>query len=332
VASGIPERGGTALLYTSTDLIQWTYRGSLYVGNVQRYPKTGDVWELPVFLPLGHDGEGHLKHILLINPWFSGPSPHYCKYVFYWIGIWDRAAYRFLPDSDEPQVIDLGEHAIGPSAMVDDQSRIILFTITRSGLPPRKEYELGWANNAGLPVVLTLRDDGRLGVEPIPELRRLREEHLLMLRDQSLDEATHQLHAIRGSMLEILVELERGTADRYGLAVRCSPDGLEQTLLYFDAASAMLHADWQRSSLDPDVERSMVEGSLNLGDENLRLHVYVDHSMVEAYANGLKSLTTRVYPSSEDALGLQVWGNGTVAVKSLDVWRLSSAYGGACVD
>lgn len=330
VASGIPDRGGTALLYTSTDLNQWTYRGPLYVGNVETSPKTGDVWELPVFLPLGsprgYPGEGQLKHILIINPWFAGRSPHYCKYVFYWIGIWDRAAYQFLPDSDEPQVIDLGEHAIGPSAMVDEKGRIILFTITRSGLPPQKEYELGWANNAGLPVVLMLRDDGRLGVEPIPELRSLREEHVLTLRDQSMDEVNHPLRAIRGAMLEILVELERGTADRYGLAVRCSPDGVEETLLCYDATSATLHADRQRSSLDPDVERSMVGGSLDVADENLRLHVYLDHSIVEAYANGIKSLTTRVYPVSKDALGLQIWGNGTVAVKSLDVWRLSSAY------
>lgn len=173
VASGIPEHGGTALLYTSPDLIQWTYRGPLYVGDTERYPKTGDVWELPVFLPLGHDGDGQLKHILIINPWFAWRSPHYCKYIFYWIGIWDRTAYRFLPDSDQPQVIDLGEHAIGPSAMLNDQGRIILFTMTRSGLPPQMEYALGWANNAGLPVALTLRDDGRLGVEPIPELRSL---------------------------------------------------------------------------------------------------------------------------------------------------------------
>ena len=52
----------------------------------------------------------------------------------------------------------------------------------------------------------------------------------------------------------------------------------------------------------------------------------LENITVEAYANGLKSLTTRVYPVSPDALGLQVWADGTLAVKSLDVWRLRSAY------
>lgn len=332
VTSGIPNRGGAALLYTSPDLIQWTYRNPLYVGDVRKYPETGDVWELPVFMPLGRDNRGHLKHILVINPWFAGPSPHYCKYIFYWIGVWDRAGYRFLPDNDEPQVIDLGEHFIGPSAMIDDQGRIILFTITRGGLSPRKEYDLGWANNAGLPVVLTLRDDGRLGVDPIPELHSLRKERLLSLREQSLDEANRRLGDVRGAMLEILIEMERGTADRYGLIVRRSADGEEETLLCYDATTARLHVDRQRSSLDPDMEHNVVGGTLDLRDENLRLHVYLDHSMVEAYANGLKSLTTRVYPLHQDALGLRVWGNSTATVKCLDVWRLGAAYDEACLE
>ena len=50
--------------------------------------------------------------------------------------------------------------------------------------------------------------DGRLGVEPIPELRSLRAEHLLSIHEQSLEEANEQLQDIGGTMLEILIELE----------------------------------------------------------------------------------------------------------------------------
>jgi sucrose-6-phosphate hydrolase SacC (GH32 family) len=328
VGSGIPGQGGAALLYRSDDMLNWTYRGPLYAGDVQKYPRTGDVWELPVFLPLGCDAQGRQKHILLINPWFAGPSPYYCKYIFYWIGAWDREHDRFIPD-DEPQVIDLGEHFIGPSATIDAHGRIVLFSIVRSGLSAQQEYDLGWANNGGLPVVLNLRADGRLGVEPIPELRSLRAEHLLSIREQSREEANRQLQDIRGTMLEVLIELEPGTADRYGLAVRRSPDGMEETLLFYDAATSTLNADRQRSSMDPDMEKSIVGGTLDLRGEHLRLRIYLDHSMVEAYANELKSLTTRVYPVRRDALGLQVWGDGTLTVKSMDVWRLRSAYGEA---
>ncbi len=327
VGSGLPGQGGTALAYTSPDLLHWTYRGPLYAGDVQKYPKTGDVWELPLLLPLGVDHLGAQKHIMIINPWFAAPSPYYCKYIFYWIGTWDRANHRFIPDDDEPQVIDLGEHFIGPSATIDAHGRLILFTITWDGLSPTKQHDLGWAHNAGLPVVLQLRPDGRLGVEPIPELRSLRQEQLISIREQSLEAANASLHAIRGAMLEILVELEPGTATRYGLAVRRSPDGSEETLLVYDSTSTSLHADRQRSSLDPDAEKGSVGGLLDLRGEQLRLHVYLDHSMIEAYANGLKSLTTRAYPVGTDALGLRVWANGTLTVRSLEVWSLRSAYG-----
>jgi beta-fructofuranosidase len=326
VGSGIPDQGGTALTYTSTDLLHWTYRGPAYAGDVQKYPKIGDVWELPLLLPLGVDHLGAQKHIMLINPWFAAPSPYYCKYIFYWIGTWDRTSCRFIPDDDEPQVIDLGEHFIGPSATIDAHGRLILFTIAWDGLSPQKQHDLGWAHNAGLPVVLQLRPDGRLGVEPIPELQSLRQEHVLAIRDQSLEEANQQLATIRGAMLEILIELQSGTADCYGLALRRSPDGEEEALLVYDAAAGTLHADRQRSSLDPDVGKSVVGGALDLRGEPLRLHIYLDHSMVEAYANGLKGLTTRVYPVRQDALGIHVWANGSVVVKSLDVWRLGSAY------
>lgn len=48
--------------------------------------------------------------------------------------------------------------------------------------------------------------------------------------------------------------------------------------------------------------------------------------MVEAYASGLKSLTTRVYPSRMDALGLEIWGDGEPFVKSLDIWDMQSVW------
>lgn len=325
VTSGIPGQGGTALLYTSTDLIHWTYRNPLYVGDVKKYPKTGVVWELPVFLPLGKDKNGKQKHLFLINPWFGAPSPYYCKYIFYWIGTWDKEQYRFIPDDEEPQVIDVGEHFIGPSAMIDDKGRIILFTVI-FGMSGEKAHDLGWFGNAGLPVILKWREDFKLGVEPIPELHSLREEKLAAFRDKTIDEANGLLAEVQGDMLEIMLELEPGTAEQYGIKVRTAPDGMEETSIYYDTTNSALLADRNKSSLDPDVEKGTEGGTLLLDGENLKLHIYMDRSMIEAYANGLKSLTTRVFPVRFDALGLKICGNETTVVKSMEVWRLRSAY------
>ena len=63
-----------------------------------------------------------------------------------------------------------------------------------------------------------------------------------------------------------------------------------------------------------------------LGGQDLVLDVCLDKSMVEAYANGYKSLTSRVYPSRDDALGLQLFADGPAQVKSLRVWQMGGAF------
>jgi len=109
--------------------------------------------------------------------------------------------------------------------------------------------------------------------------------------------------------------------------VRRSPRGEEETLLYYDSSQEKLLVDRTKTTLSEEEKCKGIQGgSLQLNGEHLKLHIYLDRSMVEAYANGLKSLTTRVYPTREDALGLQIWGDGQLMVKSLDIWELSSIW------
>jgi hypothetical protein len=49
--------------------------------------------------------------------------------------------------------------------------------------------------------------------------------------------------------------------------------------------------------------------------------------MVEAYLNGRKSLTSRVYPSRLDATGLGLLAGHEDRVVSLKVWRMLSLNG-----
>lgn len=89
----------------------------------------------------------------------------------------------------------------------------------------------------------------------------------------------------------------------------------------------MLLADRTKTTQHPGEKcRGIQGGRLELSGENLKLHIYLDRSMVEVYANGLKSLTTRVYPSRKDALGLEIWGDGAPQVKSLEIWDMQSIW------
>ncbi|WP_348619739.1 GH32 C-terminal domain-containing protein [Paenibacillus polymyxa] len=323
VGSGI--EGGAALAFASQDMLNWTYKGPFFKADIQKFPYLGPIWELPVLLPLGSDKQGGNKHLLLVSPVGKGADVE----VFYWIGQLDKQNLSFIPDQEEPQLIDVGDfHFTGPSGMVDPKTgRNIVFTIAQGDRTSEMEYKSGWAHNGGLPLSVYLRDDGRLGIEPIQELQSLRGAKRLSLRDQSLAETNVQLRDVHGDMLEIQLELEPGSAKQFGIKVRCTPDGEEETLLYYDWNQAMLMVDRSKTTLHPGEKcRGIQGGKLELLGENLKLHIYLDRSMVEAYANGLKSLTTRVYPSRMDALGLEIWGDGEPFVKSLDIWDMQSIW------
>jgi len=328
VGSGIKNVGGTALLYSSPDMVNWTYENPFFVGDYARYPQTGQVWELPVLLPLGKDDDGAQKYVFLINPWFDHYNKHNVKYVFHWIGTWDKAANRFVPDHEEPRLFDFGEHFTGPSGMVDGQGRSILFSIAQDRRTERQHYDAGWAHNAGLPLVLSLRDDGTLGIEPIEELKSLRRELLVDVKNANAARADAALKKARGDMLEIVLEARLNGAEALGLKLRSTGDGREETLLYYDGETETLNIDRTESSLDPDVPKGVHGGKMTLDYGRLKLRIYLDRSMIEAYANGKRSITSRVYPTQADALGLELWSEGKGAVvESLQVWSLGSAYG-----
>ena len=336
VTSGIEKDGknisGTALVYKSKDLFRWEYMGPLFQIDRSKYPQTGRVWELPVLLPLNDDGGNFTgKHIFMINPTNFENSieamKYNVKYVFYWIGTWNKETGRFIADHEDPRLFDYGEHFTGPSGMVDNKGRSIVFSIAQDTRSEQEHYDAGWAHNAGLPLELTYVDN-TLRIKPIEEeLKSLRRAKLVDFTNKSMAEANALLKDVKGDMLEISVELEAAGADKYGIKVRRSPDGQEETLLFYDETAQTYNVDRNKTTLSPDASKGSNGGSLELKGDTLKLHIYIDRSMIEAYANGLKSITTRAYPTRFDALGLQIWGNGDVMVKSMQVWEMGSAYG-----
>ncbi len=325
VGSGIEDVGGVALAFSSEDMLNWTYKGIFYQADLQKYPYLGPIWELPVFLPLGIDQQGQHKHILLVSPVGEGADVE----VFYWIGQWDEQRMSFIPDQEEPQLIDVGDfHFTGPSGMIDPKTnRKIIFTIAQGDRTSKLEYQAGWAHNAGLPLSIYLREDGRLGIEPIQELQSLRGKKHVSFQEKSLEEANDLLKHVRGDRLEIQVELQSSTAQNIGIKVRCTPDRAEETLLYYDRKAAQLLVDRTKSTLNSqEVSTGIQGGTLDIHDDPLKLHIYLDGSMIEVYANGLKSLTTRVYPSRADALEMELWSDGELEVISMEVWDMQSIW------
>ena len=110
---------------------------------------------------------------------------------------------------------------------------------------------------------------------------------------------------VSGDTLELLVELAPAREGLCGIVVRRSPDGSEQTQITYDAALRQLIVDRTHASLDPATDRNLHVAPLTLGpDEPLRLHIFLDRSVLEVFANERVSITSRIYPTRADSLGV----------------------------
>jgi sucrose-6-phosphate hydrolase SacC (GH32 family) len=314
VGSSLPGRSGTALVYESSDLRNWTPRGPLFSIDASRFPGFDATWELPVLLPIGTGADGRERHVFLND--VRGQA-------YYWTGVFDAASARFTPDVEAPRTFDVGQrHFSGPSGFVDPKTgRSIVFSIAQGERKLQDEWDAGWAHNGGLPITLSLGADGDLRLAPISEVASLRGQLLVQLRDAGVAEAAAALATVHGDALEIELELTpSAAAGKRGLSLRVAPGQAEQTDLYVDAASKRLEIDRTRTSGKHDY--GVQGGALDLAGEPLRMRIFLDRSMVEAYVNERKSLTSRIYPARSDADGLALLAAAGDRISSLKVWSM----------
>ena len=164
---------------------------------------------------------------------------------------------------------------------------------------------------------------------PAPEIESLRRERF-QLKDINFSADSGALSVdARGDALEIAVEIDPCDAEECGLKVRRSPDGEEETAIFYDAHRKKLGVDRRRSTLfqDGGLSKDVQEGDFELSPgETLSLRVFVDCSVIEVYANDRACITSRVYPSRSDSSGVAVYSSGQAKVKSIDIWRLQSIW------
>jgi beta-fructofuranosidase len=327
VGSGIPNEGGTAWCYITDDLKTWQLKVPFYLSDYKKYPFLGSIWELPVFLPIGKYQNGDTRYVMIISPKGLNENVE----VYYWLGRFDRQNYRFIPDDGEPRYWNYGENSfIGPSGMIDPKTgRALIFTVVGGGYGP------GWAGCASLPEHIFLDGDGKLGVKPVEELKSLRSKELFSIKNASLPDVNRELKTIHEDLIEIILEVEVENAGKCGIKVLQSPDSREETSIYYDSANKKLKMDvskstlndrfkWNRTSTDT---RNNLRNHFEINGETLKLHIYIDKSLIEVFANDKNSITRFVHPSLLQSNGMEVFAdNGKTKVKSLEIWKLNSIY------
>ena len=301
----------TAFLFRSKDFVDWEYMHPLYE------PGNESDCSVPNFFSLGN------KHVLLFASHKRG--------VQYYIGTY--ADHKFHPEHHGR--MNFGEftlssgHLCAGITLEDGEGRRIFFGWITEGRSEEAQRVSGWSGVMSLPRVLSLFDDGRMRMEPAPELETLRRNHR-QLSDLHLPaDSIVPLEEIRGECMEITADFEPSDARELGVKVRCSTDAAEQTLIVYNRAGNYLELDAEASSQSPQVVgRGVQRGPLDLGPaEPLKLRIFLDRSVVEVFANSRLCLTKRIYPSRTDSLGVELFANsGSARLTSANVWDMASIW------
>ncbi len=181
-----------------------------------------------------------------------------------------------------------------------------------------------WCGMLGLPRELELQGD-HLGVFPARELVALRQAPLPSVAPWA-ESGSRWVPQVTGDRLEIHVQLDLlgCTEGQLGIALRCSADEQEQTLLYYDASLQRLVLDRSRSGAQVSGQRSV---SIEQAQTQLHLRVFLDRSSIEVFEeSGRFSLSSRLYPRP-DSLGVKLLASGTGGrVAIANAWPLGSGW------
>ncbi|HEY8994544.1 MAG TPA: glycoside hydrolase family 32 protein [Lacunisphaera sp.] len=316
--------------YRSADLKSWKLLS--HFGPVAA---TGGVWECPDLFPLPDPrNPGQEKWVLIVNlnpGGLQGGSGSQ-----YFIGDFDGST--FAADKVDGSV---------PTRWTD-YGRDFYAAVTWSDVPETDGRRLcmGWMNNweyaqeiptspwrSAQSLVRELRlvpdagDGVRLAQRPIPEYSQLRGRPVA-LSAQPLPAGRLDLapRGIRGNVLELKLALDPQHAKETGLVVAAGSD--YETRIGYDTKRHVLFID--RTHSGPGFHDNFAgrhEAPLTLADGRLTLHVFLDQSTVEVFAeDGTVAISDQIFPPpGHNGVSLYSEG-GDARLFALQAWPLLSVW------
>lgn len=298
----------------------WTNNGDFFFKGTNA-SQTGTFWEMPNITPMGNG-----KWLFTCTPLNTSIGVR----TLYWTGTIDASGH-FKPDAGFtiPKGVEMvsrdGFGLLSPT-IYNHNGKTIALGIVPDKLPSETNWDLGWAHCYSLPREWSLNDKGELVQKPWETLTGLRTASKFERSSFDLD-GTISLAPVSGRMVELLGVYEVGTAI---VGFKIFKNGETAGKIYYNPASGTLTADFeslQRLVNDGGVYGGVYRASLPeflpRGSE-LKLNVFVDHSIVDIFVNDRWATSIRVFPTDAAAIGVEAYAeNGTAKVKSISAWNLS---------
>lgn len=316
-------------LFRSKDLKTWEYLHPFV--EMDQYSMIGDDRACPYFWPIGDNG----KYILNQFSHKSGGR--------YLVGDYDTARDKFVVTSggtvNTGAINAGGFHA--PSAYPDGDGGVYVIYNTHA---PNPIPEVG---TACMTMVYrqTIDEKERIHFTPAGDYASLRYGHVAL---ENIDLPAFEeilLDGIEGKELELEIEFDEDTPD-LEINVLRDPEKEEYTTITFYRNKGF--ADRTKENFDAIQERySAIQvdnshGSVSPAasprepdikhfpmpaDGSLKLHIFIDRSIVEVFANDFSVSMVRTWPVKAESKGISFRALGRPAkISKLDAWRMHGIY------
>lgn len=303
---------GTVLLYKSKDLKKWDFLHPLFIGDPKN-DGSGIFWEMPVFWKMKD------KYVLLTNP-----IPHDGKPAIslYWVG--DFVNEKFIPDSPLPQKLEIINRMLSPSVTLDIDGRTTAIAIIPDLIHPKEQLKQGWTHLYSIPRTWNLID-GQIHQAPHPAIQKLRDtlktfKSLSVSKDESIKIG-------KGHQMEIIAEITPQTATKFGFLIGKNVQNGEETKIYFDLETNQLIINQSKTSKIELMDKRLEVGDFKVRrNETIKLHLFIDGSVVEGFINDKEAFTTRIFPKFENSNEIEIFcEGGDVKIEEVKIWNLRSS-------
>lgn len=175
------------------------------------------------------------------------------------------------------------------------------------------------------------REGVRVVQEPVPELKQLRQtptrltniqiENTKALPGFSPTRNTYELEAIWDTRTSSAFGLNLLVGDGRNLVLRYDPQSSNLVLDRRHCSDHDANANFNQKF--PKVMSAVVEPA----DDQLKLHIFIDQSSVEVFANGGRTVLSALTFPGENQTGIELFSeNGTAKLLEITAWELTSIW------